>query len=296
MSAGESGATHALSSPALHSIAVWAAAMGEVSKTSSSGGISGWDARTGGVAFGLEHRFDEIDGVAGLAGAVTDTDVDSGRSDADVNAWYVGGYTSANLGGFMLSGAVSYAWQSYDFDRRVPVAGGASTARGKADGGAFAASGEAFYNLAAPDAAGGVRFGPLATLETVHAKRDRFAETGAGVLNLNVGSETAHQTTSGLGVAVGVDQASDGMRLSADVRVAWEHVFGDRAVFARSAIPVAGAIFAASSAAASRNRVAVGAGAAVHLSQQVSAHVRYGGSFSASTTDHTGAVGLTYKF
>ena len=86
------------------------------------------------------------------------------------------------------------------------------------------------------------------------------------------------------------------MQLSADVRVTWEHVFGDRAVTARSTIPVAGATFAASSAAVSRNRVAVGAGAALHLSSQVSAHIRYDGSLSGATTDHTGAAGVTFKF
>ncbi len=296
LSASEAGQTRPLASPALHNLSVWSAAMGETSKTSASGGTPGWDALSGGLAFGLEHRFDDFDGVVGLAGATTGTNVDSGASNADVNAWYAGVYGTGQMGGLALSGALSYGWQAYTFDRQVPVGGAASRARGKADGTALSASGEAFYNLADPGASGGLRFGPLATLETVHAEREGFTETGAGILNLTVAKETAHQTTSGLGLAIGVDRSLDGMRLSADLRLAWEHVFGDRAVTAASAIPVAGATFASASASTDRDRVALGLGGALHVSDRIAAHIRYDGSFSDSSTDHSGAAGLTFTF
>lgn len=294
--ANESGETRLLAAPALHSLAVWSAAMGETSKTSASGRTPGWDALSGGFAFGLEHRFEGFDGVAGIAGATTSTKVDIGASDADVNAWYAGAYATAELGALVLSGAFSYGWQTYTFDRQVPIAGFASRARGKANGAAVTASGEAFYNLAGRSAQDGLRFGPLATLETVHSQREGFSETGAGVLNLNVAGETAHQTTSGLGIALGLDREFDAMRISADVRVAWEHVFGDREVVAASAIPVAGAAFAASSASTSRDRVVVGLGGALHVSRRISTHLRYDGGFSGSSTEHSGSVGLTFSF
>ncbi|MCP5083572.1 MAG: autotransporter domain-containing protein [Alphaproteobacteria bacterium] len=296
LSAGEAGQTHLLTGSALHNLAVWSAAMGETSKTASSGQTPGWKALSGGFAFGLEHRFDDFDGVVGLAGATTSTKVDSGASDADVNAWYAGAYGTVDVGGLALSGALSYAWQTYKFDRQVPVAGAASRARGKADGTALTVSGEAFYDFAGQAGFGGLRAGPLVTLETVVSKRDGFSETGAGVLNLTVADETAHKTVSGLGIAVGADHSFSGMRLSADVRLAWEHVFGDRAVVAASAIPVAGATFAASSAPTDRDRLAVGLGGALHVSSRVSAHVRYDGGFAGSTTDHSGSAGLTFMF
>ncbi|MEM8687712.1 MAG: autotransporter outer membrane beta-barrel domain-containing protein, partial [Pseudomonadota bacterium] len=283
--------------PTLHKLAVWSAAMGETSQTDPSGQTSGWEADTGGIAFGLENRFERFDGVIGLAGAITNTQIDSGSSDADVNAWHLGGYGSAAVGSLTLSGALSYDWQEYEFGRHVPLVGGANRARGKTDGGTFTASGEAMYDLGLGYPSNGLRFGPLATLETIHSQRDGFAETGAGVLNLNVSRKSAHQIISGLGVAVGLeDRSIAGMRIRADARVTWEHVFGDRAVTAASAIPIAGTSFAASSAATDRDRIALGLGGAVHLSERIAAHIRYDGSFSGTSTHHAGAAGLTYRF
>ena len=278
--------------------AVWGTGLGSMTDVDASGGVPGWDAATGGVAFGVERRADlfGLPSVVGVAFGFTSSDVASGASDADIEGYHLGLYAASSTGPLSWSGAVSYAFQDHELNRLVPFGGGTVTALGAADGHALTAGFEAFHDLAGHDGSSDIRFGPLVTLDSVYAERDGFTETGAGILNLTVAGDDTSQAVTGLGVAGSLTRTVGTTLVTLDGRVAWQHVFGDRQVTSTSAIPAAGATFVTASAPINRDRIALGLGTALEFSDNVSAHLRYDGAFSGSTTDHRGSTGLTIWF
>jgi subtilase-type serine protease len=286
--------------------AVWGAVMGRSAHTDGAGALSGWDAQIGGMAVGVERQlaFNAGTGVAGLAGGFTRSQMDAQGSGGDIDGYHVGAYAASDLGALSLSGALSYAWQNYDLDRRIPVGVGFVTARGSSGGHSLTASAEAFYDMTegfgqgSPDDGpwGNVAIGPLVTLESVWADRDGFTETGAGVLNLTVAGQSMQQTVTGLGLAAQSEHRFGEAEVRFEGRVSWEHVFGNRDVVTSSAIPSVAATFLTASAPISRDRVAVGLGSVVTVSDSLSLHLRYDGSFSDSTHDHQGSAGLAVSF
>lgn len=282
---------------------IWGGAFGDASKTDASGSTPGWDSQSGGLTVGFEHRFNGRPATLGIAGGYSQTNVESGSSNADIENWHVGAYGATTTGALTLSGAASYAHQEYDFDRLVDLGvGGFATATSNATGYAVAASGEAFYDLAgwvdgtATTTGRTIRFGPLATIDAAYGVRDGLTETGAGILNLTLDKDTAQQVTTGLGMAFGMAHSVGSLRLNVDTRIAWEHVFGDASVSSTASIPLANATFITNSAEIERNRVAVGFGTALHISDTISTHVRYDGAYSQSSQDHQGSAGISVKF
>ncbi len=282
--------------------AVWGAVLGQDLSVDADGATPGWDAQTGGLAFGFERHFEGLafPTLAGLAFGYARSSVDSGASDADIDAFHIGAYAATRAGALTLSGALAYAWQDYAFERVIPVAGTRVIAEGDTDGQTFVASAEAFYDMSHHLGAGwpgqGLRFGPLATIDAVHGEQDGFTETGAGILDLTVSGTSADQVVTGLGIGFGVDRAMGATLVSLDGRVAWEHVFGDRSISTVSAIPVANAVFTSGSAPVSRDRLAVGVGAAIAFTDTISTELRYDGAFADTGNDHQGTASLTIRF
>lgn len=275
----------------------WGSALGGRVDVDGSGAVPGWTSKYGGFVAGGERGFEgsRMKGVIGLAAGFVSGDVNSGGSDADTTSWHAGVYGATVSGPLTVAAAITAAFQEYDYLRSVGVA----TAAGETTGYALAASAEAFLDAArlsgfAP--VEGWRFGPLATIDAGRVRQDGFTETGAGILNLTVSDSDASQTVTGLGIAFGADRTFDARRLAVDARVTWEHVFGDTSVSTESEIPVALARFQATSAAQARDRVAVGLGAALEVSDSVTTHVRYDSRFSSSNDDHSVTGGLTVRF
>lgn len=292
---------------------VWGAVMAEHTRIGSSASVTGWDATIGGVAFGVEKRLDAgWSGISwppvlvGLAGGYTKTNVTSGASGADVESFHAGIYAAARHGALTVSGAVAAAHQSYDISRMIDLGGGAAlTASGDPNGYSVTSSFESTYDFnAAFGLFDGVRtitgelgFGPVVSVDVLHGKQDGFTETNAGLLNLTVDDTSGTQVITGLGFAVDWTRSLGDRRFSLEGRVAWEHVFGDQSLVTQSAIAaVAGATFSTASAAIGRNRLTLGAGGALALSDRLAAHARYDGRFSTRSTDHRGSAGLTFRF
>ncbi|MEO1020430.1 MAG: autotransporter outer membrane beta-barrel domain-containing protein, partial [Pseudomonadota bacterium] len=123
-----------------------------------------------------------------------------------------------------------------------------------------------------------------------------FTETDAGILDLTVSDTSSDQVVTGLGIGVGFDRTIGTTQVSLEGRLAWERIFGDRSITTLSAIPIADATFATSSARAARDRLAVGLGAIFAIADDTSAEFRYDGSFAGSDSDHAGSLSLTMRF
>lgn len=286
-----------------YGVAAWAGVIGQSQNVDANGGVSGYDAGTYGLASGVDSTFD-LNGALGRAGIAfgyTSTNVDSGNSTADIDAWHVGIYGGVENGPFAFSGALSYAWQDYDFSRLVDfIGGGGTTALGDANGGIFAASLEASYDLAQRMGIRqdiGFRLAPSVSLNHVHGSRDRFTETGAGVLNLTVDEDDISRTWLGAGLSMSARiVAENGVVFTPEFQLMYEHNVGnDRAVTMSEIIPAA-ASFTTAGVLEDDDFVSIGAGLGIEVSERTSLKLRYDGSFGSHTQSHRGYAGLAVRF
>lgn len=286
-----------------YGVAAWASVLGLSQNVDAHGGVPGYDAGTYGLASGIDSTFDlgGALGRAGLAFGYTNTDADSGASSADIDAWHVGIYGGVENGPFALSGALSYAWQDYDFSRDIPfIGGGGATAAGESNGKLFAASLEASYDLA--ERMGirqdiGFRFAPTVSLDHIHASRDGFTETGAGVLNMVVGGDDISRTWLGAGIAMSTRIVGEsGVVFTPELQLMYEHNVGDDRAVTASQIVAATASFTTPGVLEDDDLVSVGAGLGIGFNERTSLKLRYDGSFGSNTQSHRGHIGLSVKF
>jgi outer membrane autotransporter protein len=284
-------------------VAAWASVIGLSRDVDASGGIQGYDAGTYGLASGIDSTFD-IGGALGRAGIAlghTNTDADVGASSASIDAWHVGIYGGVENGPFAVSGALSYAWQQYDFSRFVPfIGGGGVTAAGDTNGDLFAASLEASYDIASRMGIRqdiGLRLAPTISLDHVRGSRSGFTETGAGILNLAVAGDDISRTYLGAGVSMSARiVASNGIVFTPELQLMYERNVGDRRAVTTSSIAAAAATFTTPGVLEDDDFVSVGAGLGIGLTERATLDLRYDGSFGSNTKSHRGQVGLTVKF
>lgn len=274
---------------------VWGAPLGSFTQVEGTATASGWDVTRAGVAFGAEREGMEVFDTpvtAGIGLGYLSTTTESQSSNANTDSLHIGAYAATYLDRLSLSGAAAYAYNDYDFDRFLPSAGNAQSA---AEGHTFSASVKSFFK-AAPTEWDGIRVGPVTSVGVTHGNRKALTESGAGVLNLSVDSDRATQVVTAAGIAASVARQLGDVDMKFDGSLTWERVAGDRSTATISQIPTVNATFADKSAPIDRNRVGVGVGAAFDISDKLSGHIRYDGTFGKQSRSNDLTFGLTYKF
>ncbi|MBO6815717.1 MAG: autotransporter domain-containing protein [Rhizobiaceae bacterium] len=280
----------------------WMAGFGSFRDVEGTAAATGYDAYIGGVAFGIENVSFNSDALVtfGLAGGYSYAGVDNGASSADIDSWHIGAYGEAEFDDWRLAGTLSYSFQDYDLDRVVPVPPAFVTANGEADGHVFAGSLEVSRNLVDEAGLDGhlTYFAPFARIEHVIAERNGFTETGAGVLNLTVGNDDFDRSFSTLGLQMAAEHtAANGIAVRSSLEIGWEHAFNDTRAVSNSIIAgVAGAAFTSPGAAEDRDRLALGLGIEMQLTEGLSAVINYDGTYGSGFSDHRGSGSLTFRF
>ncbi|WP_189506400.1 autotransporter domain-containing protein [Tianweitania populi] len=278
-------------------LAVWISGFGEDTSVVSRGSAFGYDSQTGGVAGGFEYtNYGTGTTVFGLAGGYSRTNVDVADGEADADAGHFGFYGSHTEGNLAISGALAYTWLNYDLTRDIAVGADTITARGDADGTALSGFAEAFYDLAPAVGLSNVQLGPVARLRGVHASRDSYTEDGAGLLNLTVDDEHSDQLYAVFGARLGSTVQFGSITVTPAIELMYERSLRGLDTTSSSTIAVAGADFYTSVTGGKRDRFLVGAGVGVALSDELSANVRYDGTFSSGIDSHRASLGFTYKF
>ncbi|MCR9138254.1 MAG: autotransporter outer membrane beta-barrel domain-containing protein [Alphaproteobacteria bacterium] len=283
----------------------WAALMGSAADMDSTGGVTGYDADTSGIAAGTQFGFDTngtaaID--AGLGFGYSATNVTNNPSSADIDTWSLGAYGRFHKGPLKLAGAMSYGFQDYTINRVIPLFGATPmNASGKTDGGVFALSAVAYYDIAPRLGlmqAHGLSLSPLIRLDYVNVHRDGYTETGAGILNQAVGSDTWDRTWFGVGVKlVKTIRTQSGATIRPELELRYDHAFGDAQSVTNSVIPVAaGASFTTAGVAEGRDAFSLGAGVSFRISKNVSGRLRYDGTFSGSSSVHRAGAKIGFRF
>ena len=210
---------------------------------------------------------------------------------------HVGGFANAEFERWFVAGALSYAWHEFDFERVIQLGSTPVVASSSTTGNGWAIKAEARYELLSMQSGDTVyALSPLFTLDATTGDYDGFSETGAGLLNLTYVDEHAYQAVTGLGAEGRYAARLAGAGVEAGLRVAWETLRGDRSITTLATLPVPGASFRPSAAALDAHRIAAGADVRIHLSDRISAHVRYDTIRGENLIEQAGWAGLSVRF
>lgn len=228
---------------------------------------SGYDIETGGITLGLDYRLTPNFAVglsAGYAGTGADLD---GGGRVRVNGAQLGLYATYFTGGFYTDLSVRGGYNSYDTNR----AGLEDTARGSTEGGEFNALFGAGYDFQI----GKLRIGPTASVQYTYIGLDGFNEHGSlAPLEYPDQSEESLKTT--LGLKASYECQAGGVTIRPELRVAWQHEFGDdRFAFDASLPNAAGNVFTVEGPRIGRDAFLVGAGVSVQCSERAVFYVSY---------------------
>src|SRR5262249_26003027 len=134
-------------------------------------------------------------------------------------------YGTWDTGTLYVDGVASIGWSSIDNDRRIVIPSVFDgTAKSDTDAFLLTMGAEVGYAFRFD---GGFSVTPLGGLAHRHASIDGYKETGASPYNLDVDSNDVDSLTPTLGFAIGGDFDLGGMKLSPEVRAAWQHEFLD---------------------------------------------------------------------
>ena len=164
-----------------------------------SDGLSGFDYSMGGAALGLDYTVNEQVVIgAGFGYADTDIDLDSGFGAGEIDSYLGSLYAAWLIQRAYLEGIFTYGNHSYENSRRIDIGeiDGYSTSDHDAD--AFSALLEGGYDYSLRSWA----MQPYASLFYTYVDEERFQESGAGSLNMQVGNTQTNDLASELGLRV----------------------------------------------------------------------------------------------
>ena len=253
--------------------------------------VLGFDQRTWGGMVGIDYQIDE-QFLVGLAGLYQTTNAEfDDDSTSDVDSFQIGLYGTWDSGTLYVDGVASIGWSSIDNDRRIVIPSVFDgTAKSDTDAFLLTMGAEVGYAFRFD---GGFSVTPLAGLDYRHASIDGYQESGASPYNLAVDDNDVDSLTSSLGFAIGGDFDLGGMKLSPELRAAWQHEFLDSEEdITASFVAAPGSSFTAVGSDFGADAGLVGAGVTLEVSTGVEAFVDYNGRFSGGYAANAVSGGL----
>ncbi len=218
-------------------------------------------------------------GVFGAGIGYATTNVEGIRDSADISTYSIGGYFEGNQGPLFGNVAASYSSQNMS----------ASTGT-DSDASLFAISAEGFYNLR-PQA--DMAVGPLARIGGAFGSYGGFS-TQSEAFGVDYSSADVSQFTAGVGVRVGGQTETDVGLAALSLDLLYEAALSEDSVqfdgqLGSSAVSVASPVVNSSG-------FAVGAEAALAVTERTSVGFRYQGSLGNSVQSHTGEIKFSIMF
>jgi uncharacterized protein YhjY with autotransporter beta-barrel domain len=174
----------------------------------------GYDIDVYSLSAGIEKRLTGTNSSLGLAVGYTDASAETYQDlgDVDADGYSVTAFTRTRFGdGGLVQALVGYQDLSYDSDRNTFEN---ATANGKTDGTQkFAALSVDYLKDM-----GRFKVGPTASVEYYDISVDRFAETGAGIWNLEVAEQSSDILLASIGARGEYSLNNDNTRLTGSVK------------------------------------------------------------------------------
>ncbi|HWH86386.1 MAG TPA: autotransporter outer membrane beta-barrel domain-containing protein [Pseudomonas sp.] len=239
---------------------VWIQALGHGGKVDRDA-VSTLQHATQGLVMGADWRLNEQWHV-GLLGGKSQTKLDAGQYDGDLDSWHLGAYAVRRDGPLSLRLGATYASHDGSSTRRVAFKGFSDRLKGNYDANTQQAFAEAGFNLGRDN----VTLEPYASLGYQRYQRDSYSEKG-GDAALKVYGQTRDNLSSTLGLRVAqINTLDNGMHLTPRLSAGWKHTFGEIDSSTRQQLLKGGKRFEVAGAALDRNSLAVDAGLDLALS------------------------------
>ncbi len=237
-----------------------------------------YDGTTLGGSLGIERGMalgPFRDATVGVGIGYSQTDIDGRFRDGEADAYHVGVYADGTLGGFETSAALSYTRADIEAD------GGAD-----GDGDIVNARVEAAFDVVNPVDTG-FSLGPVGRLDYTYAD---FDIDGAGPLNTGLDGDFS-QVVAGIGLRAGVQ----GLAGSVHAEVVYEHAFGDETLDLTGSLP-GGSSFPVTTGLLGEDRVRVGLGADLDVSDRLTLGLRLDGTFGDDGDAQGGMIRAAFRF
>ena len=165
----------------------WLQGFGTYADQGERQGIQGFEARTGGFAFGTDKAISNTF-LLGLSASYSYTDVDSRLSENHtyINSYQGTVYGTYDFGDSYLDGQLGLAYNDYAAKRFIAVGAVDRQANADYEGYQFLSKFELGRDLALPDE---LEFTPSIGLSWMHVEINNYTETGAGTSNLIVNDQ-----------------------------------------------------------------------------------------------------------
>lgn len=275
----------------------WLAPLGGRGAMEGDGNAAELDWWTAGVAGGYEGPLDVARGNAwagvGFGYMKSHGSVDARLSTMDADNFHIGIYGGWESGRSTLAGSLAYGASGIETERRILFGGIDRTAEADYWAHSIGFSGEAAHAFVV---GAGMTLSPIATLDAAWSQHGSFTETGAGALDLAGSSENWTRLDTGFGAALAYTVPTGSGTVSFDARALWEHAFAD--VVPSQALAFAGSPsgFEVRGPDAGRDRLRLGTGVSLQMTDDLSIRARYDGLFSGDQSSHATTFGLNARF
>jgi outer membrane autotransporter protein len=276
----------------------WLDAYGIFGELSGSGGTNDADYTVAGTTLGFDRLFANR-GVLGVAlgyARTLDLGFDSLAASGEADTFYGSLYAGRSGSRSYLSVATRFAYSTSMSTRRVVVGSIDRRAEAEFDG----------WELGAASEAGidwieflGISLQPVAFFDYVHLQTEEYTESGAGALNLRVERQNLDAFVGGLGARFhGSVSIDGGAWLAPELRVRWNHRFGDRERGVDARLPAAsiGGAWSVQGASAPANEWVVGAGWSVTQGENLHVFADYDVVLHRHLTEHSFALGVRWEW
>jgi len=265
----------------------WVKLMGSWAKQDDSGGVLGYKANTGGIAFGADGELSSASR-AGLALAFTNTTVDSNTNHQNVKlkGWQLIGYGTHNFAtDYSFDWQADYGSNTNDGNRNLQAVGiNAASANYKSS--SFHAGGAVGRAM---DMGGGTTVVPTVRADYTSINEDAYIDSS--------GSTTSSRTTSEfvIGVSGKVSHAlNESSRVIADLGVDYNTQSKKSKI--DTSLPGGGAAFTAQGIEPAKTTLVGGLGVVVNTSDSMEITARYDFATRSGYTAHTASLKLKVPF
>jgi autotransporter-associated beta strand protein/T5SS/PEP-CTERM-associated repeat protein len=275
----------------------WVTPLGGRGEIEADGNASALDWKLGGLAAGYEAPVDVATGTAwfgfGMGYLGSRGTVDDLLSTYDTEDFGLGAYGGWTDGPWSLSGSLAYMASSIATSRTIAFGDVDRIAAAQYWAHSVGVSGEVAYSF---DVAPEMTLSPLATLDAGWSGHDGFDESGAGALDLSGEAESWSRFDVGIGVALAYVMPTEVGLVNFEGRVVWEHGFADAIPSQSMMFDGSPTRFSVRGPDAGQDRLHVGAGLSLDISDDMSLSARYDGRFSADQVGHAATFGLNIRF
>lgn len=224
----------------------------------------------------------------------TDSGLGSSGSHSDIERMTLGARAAWSMDQWFVHSVLAYSFADYDSVRSIRFPGTNETAESQTSDHQWIGNITAGRHFDA----GAVTLTPFVGLLASAWEVDGFTETGAGAFNATVDSQSVTSWRTQLGLEVSGAYEMNGIRVLPHVRAAWVHDLSDSQRSMDASID--GVDFRLETSETSRDRLLVGTGVGVYLSDHTLLYASYSAQFADRSGDsdlsHQWLIGLNHSF